>query len=65
MDPTSIAQLLSLAMRLAIEGAALYPALREVLTGDDREKLDALYAEMKAKSDAVADRLRATPDDPG
>lgn len=40
------------------------PAIRAALSTEDKDALDAAYIQFMGTSNAVADRLRATPDDP-
>lgn len=40
------------------------PKIREAATTEDKARLDELYVEFQAASNAVADTLRNTPDDP-
>lgn len=63
MNP-AVVQILILAIQLATKFVENYPQIREAMTTDDRDKLDAAYSDFRAQSNAVADRLRATPDDP-
>jgi hypothetical protein len=41
-----------------------FPAIREAASTEDKARLDELYAQFRDASNAVADRLAATPDDP-
>ncbi len=47
----------------AAKVSANLPAIREVLTTDQAERLDALHAQFADASNSVADRLRHTPPD--
>lgn len=51
-------------LELAREVIATLPEIREAATTQDRARLDELRAKFTAEANAVADRLRATPDDP-
>ena len=55
MSAQTIVLLLQLAMKIMEE----FPKIREAATTEDRAALDAVYAEFKERSNAVADRLRA------
>ncbi len=63
MDANTIAPILEGAMRLALQFAEAYPKIRAGLSTDDRATFDDLFAQMTARSNAVADTLRNTPDD--
>lgn len=64
MDPALVALIVRLAP-IVLEGAQDAFKVKAVLSSDDQAAVDAAYAEYTAKRNAVADRLRATPDDPG
>lgn len=55
--------LLIAGMQFAGQVMAQWPAIREAASTEDRERLDELYAEFQATSNAVADRLRQMAED--
>lgn len=61
---TSLVALAIKILPIAVELLKDLPALREAATTKDRQRLDELYAQFAQTSNDVADRLRATPDDP-
>ena len=63
MDPATF-ELIIQAMTLATQFMLQFPKIREAASTEDKARLDVLYAEFKAASNAVADRLAAMPDDP-
>jgi hypothetical protein len=63
MNPETF-NLISTAMSLAIQFMTNFPAIREAASTEDKARLDELYAQFRDASNAVADRLAATPDDP-
>jgi len=52
------------ALQLATKIIEAYPAIRAALETKDAQALDAAYEAHRRASNDVADRLRATPDDP-
>lgn len=64
MDPIAIAKMTAAALQLASTFIEMYPAIRSALTTTDRAALDAEFNRIQARSNDVADQLRATPPDP-
>lgn len=62
MNPATAAIILQF-LKLVPSLLELVPQVRDTLKGDQAE-VDAIHAEISAKANAVADELRAMPDDP-